>query len=184
MKFKDFGNHTFNKISFFPEENYKNYSKTKIKIFVVDSKNNKEGIEIYENDNIKKIKEILSDKFGVNKNMILQFNGEILEDYQKVSEYEIEENDVIISVGTFHYKNYSKTKIKITVSDSKNKRVTIEIYENDNIKKIKEILSDKFGVNKNMILHYNAEILEDYRKVSEYEIEENDVIVFIGSFRK
>ena len=95
----DFSSYKFNNFGIYSEENY-NFFKTKI-IFVQDSKGNQEKIEINENDNILKIKEILSDKTGVNINMILQYNRKILENYRKVYDYEIEENSVISYIGCF-----------------------------------------------------------------------------------
>lgn len=73
--------------------------------------------------------------------------------------------------------------MKILIMDSRNVRETIEIKEDDNIKSLKEKIKKKKGINKEIILHYGGEILEEDQKVSDYDIQENNVIVYNGQFR-
>lgn len=73
--------------------------------------------------------------------------------------------------------------MKILVADSQNKREMIEINENESIENLKEKIKVKMGINTDIILHYNGEILEENQLVSDCDLEENCVIVFMGKFR-
>lgn len=82
----------------------------------------------------------------------------------------------------FGTKNF-KVIMKILILDSRNTRETIEIKEDENIRSLKEKIKTKKGINKDIILHYGGEILEEDQKVSDYDIQENNVIVYNGQFR-
>lgn len=73
-----------------------------MKILIVDSSNGREILEVNENDNIKKLKEMICNKKGINTDITLHFNGVILEEEDSlIKDYDIEENANIIYVGNF-----------------------------------------------------------------------------------
>lgn len=72
-----------------------------MKVFIVDTSNKKEFININKSDYIKDIKEKIKIKKGINTDIYLHVNGIILEDNNQVNDYDIEENNCIIYTGTF-----------------------------------------------------------------------------------
>ena len=80
-----------------------------MKIFISDTKNNVEAIEILQSEKIRDLKEKIKIKKGINNTeIILHFGGEILDDDQTVDYYEIEENNKIVYTGTFRAEKYKK----------------------------------------------------------------------------
>ena len=150
-----------------------------MKIFILDSGNKKVEIETNENEYIRDIKKKLRTKIGINPNITLYYNAEILEDNEKVSDYEIENNSYIVYRGIF--REQLKNNMKIIIIDSKNNKEEIEINENEYIRDIKNKLKTKKGINSDITLHYNGEILEDNAIVSSYDIENNSQIFYIGT---
>lgn len=73
--------------------------------------------------------------------------------------------------------------MKILIVDSTNKRERIEVNENDYVSDLVETLKAKKGINSDIILHFNGEVLETNQKISECEIEEESVIIYMGKFR-
>ena len=73
--------------------------------------------------------------------------------------------------------------MKIIISDSKNIQQSIEISQSEKIGDLKEKIKIIKGINSDIILHCNGEILEEDKTVDYYEIEENNVIVYMGTFR-
>ena len=88
------------------------------------------------------------------------------------------------SMNQFSYRNFSKKqmKMKIVVEDLKGNKEVIKINDDEYVEGIKRELSLKTGVNENMILYYKGEILEDYKKVYDYEIRNYKVIKYKGCF--
>lgn len=73
-----------------------------MRVVIVDSQNNKEIIEINQSDSIKDVKEKIKNKKGINSDdLILHINGVILEENDRVDDYDIEENSCIIYMGKF-----------------------------------------------------------------------------------
>lgn len=72
-----------------------------MRVVIVDSTNNKEIIEINENDTIKSVVEKIKSKKGINSDIILHVNGSVLEEQDKVGDYDIEENTCIVYMGNF-----------------------------------------------------------------------------------
>ena len=84
-----------------------------MKIIIVDSKNERQLIEIDPNDNISILKEKIKIKKGINNEIYLHFNGTLLEDNEKVEFYDIEEKSIIMYTGTFRAgKNFKNIKFK------------------------------------------------------------------------
>ena len=73
--------------------------------------------------------------------------------------------------------------MKIFVVDSKNTQIPFEINENDTVKTLKEKIKSKMGINKDIILHVNGEILEDDKQILDYDIEENSFVTYVTQFR-
>ncbi len=73
-----------------------------MKVVIVDSQNNKEMIEINPSDSIKDVKEKIKNKKGINSDdIILHINGVILEENDRIDDYDIEEGSFIIYMGKF-----------------------------------------------------------------------------------
>lgn len=77
-----------------------------MRVVIVDSTNNKEIIEINENDTIKSVVEKIKSKKGINSEIILHVNGSVLEEQDKVGDYDIEENTCIVYMGNFRGGEY------------------------------------------------------------------------------
>jgi len=73
--------------------------------------------------------------------------------------------------------------MKILIVDSKNKRERIDINTNGYVKDIVETLKVKMGINTDIILHYDGEILEENQRIQDLGLEEESVLVFMGKFR-
>jgi hypothetical protein len=73
--------------------------------------------------------------------------------------------------------------MKILIVDSKNRRERIDVNGSGYVKEIFETLKNKMGINIDIVLHFNGEILEENQKISELDLEEESVIVYMGTFR-
>lgn len=67
--------------------------------------------------------------------------------------------------------------------DTTGKREFIEVNPNDKVKVLKEILSNKKGINDEIQLHVNGDFLEDDKTIAECDIEEDSPIIFVHQFR-
>ena len=72
--------------------------------------------------------------------------------------------------------------MKILITDSENKRVMIEVNENENVKTLMDKLKNKKNISREIILHYNGEILEENETISSYGIADKSVIIYMGRF--
>lgn len=70
-------------------------------LLIIDSTNKRVSIEINENATIKELKEKLKNKKKINSEIVLHYNGEILEENQTIEYYEIENNSHIVYMGQF-----------------------------------------------------------------------------------
>ena len=94
--------------------------KNSIKIIIVDINQEKEEVEVKDNDYVKDLKDKLKDRNRVNSsNVILNYNGEMLEDNEKIYSYDIENNSIIMYKGRFneHLKNNNKTNYTPTPNE-------------------------------------------------------------------
>ena len=148
-----------------------------MKIFVIDTRNNQEMIEINENDFVKDIEDKLRIRKKIKGRIHLHFNGDILEENEKISSYDIQDNDRIIFLG-----NFIKKSINIFIVDSRNNQEMIEINENF-VKDIAEKLRIRKKIKGRIHLHFNGNILEENEKISSYDIQDNDRIIFVGNFK-
>lgn len=73
-----------------------------MKVFIVDSKNNKIPLEVNLNDTVKALKEKIQVKMGINNDIVLHINGKILDcDSQVLDDFDIDEGDIITAVLQF-----------------------------------------------------------------------------------
>ena len=149
-----------------------------MRIFVIDSSNNKEMFEINENEFVKDITEKLRIRKQIKGRIILLYNGDILEENEKIYTYDIQDNDVLVFIG-----NFIKKSINIFIIDSRNNKEMFEINGNGLVKDITEKLRIRKQIKGRIILHYNGDILEENDKVSSYDIQDNDALVFVGNFK-
>ena len=72
-----------------------------MRVVIVDSQNNREIIEINPYDTIKDVKEKIKNKKGIKDDITLHVDGTILEENDRIDDYDIEENSQIIIMGKF-----------------------------------------------------------------------------------
>jgi len=73
-----------------------------MKVFVVDSKNNKIPIEVNLNDTVKALTEKIQVKMGINEKIVMHLNGQIMDcDSNKLDDYDIDDGDTITVVLQF-----------------------------------------------------------------------------------
>jgi hypothetical protein len=73
-----------------------------MKILIIDSQNRTEFIYAQESWNGEKLKKVIKDKYQLqDDDMELVFNGNILEDNEALSTYDVEEGAIIIYCGAF-----------------------------------------------------------------------------------
>jgi hypothetical protein len=68
---------------------------------IMDSTGKREFIDINENSKVKDLKEALANKKGINTEVQIHLNGQFLEDNEKISDTDIEEDVPIIYVAQF-----------------------------------------------------------------------------------
>lgn len=73
--------------------------------------------------------------------------------------------------------------MKIIISDTKNKIEIIDIELYEKISDLKEKIKIKKGINYDLILHFEGAILEDDQTVEEIGLEENNQVIYMGTFR-
>ena len=72
-----------------------------MKILIIDTTNRRVVIDINENATIGELKEKLKVKKNINSEIILHYNGEILEENETIAYYDIEDNSNIVYIGQF-----------------------------------------------------------------------------------
>lgn len=74
-----------------------------MKLIIQDSKFKQRQIEINDNANVKDLYEAIKNKLGINKDMLLIYDGETLDlaQNEKLSYYDIANNSLIIYIGKF-----------------------------------------------------------------------------------
>ena len=75
--------------------------------------------------------------------------------------------------------------MRITIMDTRGQKVWLDIAHDEYIRDIKKKLYVKSLISKpNGCFHWGGNILKNDSKVSEYDIEENDIIQFAGRFKE
>ena len=72
-----------------------------MKIFIRDSKNNLDTINVEDSNTVSDIKKIVKKKNSISDDIELIFNGMILDDSYKLYELEIREGNTIEYIGVF-----------------------------------------------------------------------------------
>ena len=72
--------------------------------------------------------------------------------------------------------------MKVLIVDTSNDREIFEVNPSDKVKQLKEMIANRKGINNNINLHFNGEILEDENLISDYDVEENSHIIYLGNF--
>ena len=84
----------------------------------------------------------------------------------------------------FKINNNNFQTIRIIFVDAGNNRTLIEINKSCKVSELEDIINEKKKSNyKDLIFHYNGEILYDDRTIADYEIEDLDVVIYIRCFR-
>lgn len=75
--------------------------------------------------------------------------------------------------------------LKIFITDTKNRRVLFEVEPNETIKNLKMKVKAKMGINNNndIDLLYNGLILDDDNTISDYEVQNLNVLQYLGLFK-
>lgn len=74
--------------------------------------------------------------------------------------------------------------MKVFIVDSKNRKIPIEVNLNDTIENLKEKIKVKMGINENIVIHINGQILDcDSKILDDYDIDEGDIITVVMQFR-
>ena len=73
--------------------------------------------------------------------------------------------------------------MKIIIADTKNSIESIDVNKYEKVSDLKEKIKIKKGINFEIQLHFSGEILEDSQTLDYYDIEENNYIVYTGTFR-
>lgn len=72
-----------------------------MKIYIVDSKNDRKPIFVNESDFVSAIRQQMKQKYNMNDEVELLYNGNILQDHQNLAELDIIEGSTITYVGMF-----------------------------------------------------------------------------------
>ena len=73
--------------------------------------------------------------------------------------------------------------MKIIIADTKNGHEPIDVNQNEKVGDLKEKIKIKKGINFEIQLHFGGDILEDSQTLDYYDIEEDNCIVYTGTFR-
>ena len=147
-----------------------------MKIFLVDTQNKRTVVEINKNDYIGDIKKnLLYQNFG--NNIELRYNGEILDDNEKVFSYDIEERDVIVYLS--QHKSHDS---KIIIIDSEGYNEKFNDQCGLRVLDIKEKLRKKYGIKSEIKFYYKGIVLDDYDSFC--ELDDKEIIIFFnGKFK-
>ena len=145
-----------------------------MKLLIIDSHNCRKSINISESATVTQLKEEIKKQNNIKSDILLHFNGVILEDNDHLYDYDIEDNDQIVYTGNF--------PIKLLIIDPHNCRKLLNIYSSATVTQLKEAIKKQNNIKSDIILHFNGEILEDNDHLYDYDIEDNDQIVYMDKF--
>jgi len=72
--------------------------------------------------------------------------------------------------------------MKILIVDTSNEREIFDVNKNDKVQKLKEMIASRKGINGDITLHYNGDILEEENTIEDYDIIEKDTVIYLGKF--
>ena len=145
-----------------------------MKLLIIDSHNCRKSINISESATVTQLKEEIKKQNNIKSDILLHFNGVILEDNDHLYDYDIENESRIIYMGSF--------PMKLLVVDARNCRKLINISESATVTQLKEEIKKQNNIKSDILIHFNGEILEDNDHLYDYDIEDNDQIVYMDKF--
>ena len=156
-----------------------------MRIFIADYKNRRQILDINEDDYVRDIKEKIEKKLLYNNNIIIHYNGEILEDDEKISSYDIEEYSTLIFMGGWRMPE----QIKIIIVDSEGYNEKFNNNNNITIYELKNDLRTRCGIKSEIKLFYEGNILynDDYTwDICEDSLDKGDnlIIFYDGKFKQ
>lgn len=72
--------------------------------------------------------------------------------------------------------------MKILIRDSKGKFTTINISDSEKVSELKRIIKKENNINNGIELIFNGMILEDCYTLNELDIQEGNIIDYLGTF--
>ena len=72
--------------------------------------------------------------------------------------------------------------MKLLIIDSHDCRKSINISESATVTQLKEAIKKQNNIKSDILLHFNGKILEDNVHLYDYDIEDNDQIVYMDKF--
>jgi len=149
-----------------------NISIKKMKIFIETTYNKTLSLNVKSTDTIKKIKEMIRDYEGVALYRHgLSLNGKILEDYNELSDYNIQNRSTLNLVAL------SKFFIKI----SKGRVITLEVQSDKRIRNVKAIIQEKEGIPMDQqYLYFDGQLLKNDKSLHDYNIYDDFTIRLIS----
>ena len=69
------------------------------------------------------------------------------------------------------------------IMDSTGKSEFIEVNPDEKVRDVKERLANKKGINTDIRIHFNGQFLEDDQNISEYDIQEDEPVIYVAQFR-
>ena len=121
-----------------------------VEIIIMKSGDEKKKARININDSIRQIKEKCGERGAT-----WIFNGNILMDNKCISEYDIEDGDIIISTNTNSSSN-SNCSMQIILRHNNGTQTPLHVNTNDKIRQIKEKCGEE-----DRCWRFNAQILKD-----------------------
>ena len=135
-----------------------------LEIQIRNSNGGCKNVRVNINDTIKKAKE----KCGEVGN-VWKYNGDVLNDSEKICDYYIEDNDIIASSSGGVMGGGG---LRIMIANGGGERKIIYVNPNDTIKQLKEKCGDVGAV-----LMFKGRVLKDSKFISDYRIKDNDTII-------
>ena len=145
-----------------------------MKLLIIDSHNCRKSINISESAKVTQLKEEIKKQNNIKSDILIHFNGEILEDNEHLYDYDIKNGDQIIYTGYF--------PMKLLIIDPLNCRKSINISESATVTQLKEAIKKQNNIKNDILLHFNGEILEDNDHLYDYDIKNGDQIIYTGTF--
>ena len=145
-----------------------------MELLIIDIHNCKRSINISESTTVNQLKEEIKNQNNIKDDINLHFNGEILEDGNNLSDYDIKNGSNIIYMGEF--------PMNLLIIDTINNKKYINISESATVTQLKQQIKKQNNIKDDINLHFNGEILEDSQNLSDYDIENGSNIIYMGVF--
>ena len=132
-----------------------------MRIYIIDSKNKRMDLNVGKYDTIRNVMIKIKEKAEIPQEIVLHFDGEILEENKTLDDYGISENSQIIFIGEFRNINEDKIKEENREEIELRKQLNNEKEKNEKLtKKINQLENElKNEKNKNKILEEKSNLL-------------------------